>query len=110
MKNGETSGGNMGDLEKGLDAKDEDVADVTSDSSKMSPTSTRASLDAQKTAHPNTVNTLEAPERTEKAPNSHANPQSVIVDWDGPDDPDFPQNMFVSVDYYVLNAINGSAS
>ena len=32
-------------------------------------------------------------EKMDKASATEPNVQSILVDWDGPDDPDFPQNL-----------------
>lgn len=42
------------------------------------------------------VSLEDSPDEEEKVhdiPGSNANAQSMLVDWDGPDDPEFPQNL-----------------
>lgn len=89
----------MDDIEKGADSKDSWVAEKSPDSLDSSPVSRRSSKDIEsgpngyRGAHIDAQ--LDQESQDDKTAVPQQNPQSVIVNWDGPDDPEFPQNLYV---------------
>lgn len=97
----------MGDLEKGLDD--------SSDPARLSTSS-----DAEEHTRPQSPQQTPDPNALPNGdPSVPYGPQSIIVDWDGPDDPEHPQNwpykkkwiitmVFVRITHYVVQLHHSS--
>lgn len=84
----------MADEEKALDTRGGHYSQAGY-MDERSPVSDRTSYDVEKEDHGEKTDETKAAEAegNSKDKNSESNAQGVIVNWDGPNDPEFPQNL-----------------